>query len=155
MHFSQGASVCRGWWGVRVCVGRCINVLLHVCVVASRILDIQLLAHEASVRETSSWNGNHPEYSKIPRQIKNCCKRQQHGAKNPHNRYQIYYFTHKSFDINAKSANCWPENGLKGLKKTEPKVCQECRDKQEEALTQLAHASEHTPLIIYRFPRSH
>lgn len=90
-----------------------------------------------------------------------CKKRQRRGLKMPpplQTRHQIYYFTYKSFDVNTKSPDCRPESRLRGLKRTQANVCQEwsagCRDTQE-ALTQLANTSEHTPFIKYRFPLSH
>lgn len=70
----------------------------------------------------------------------------------------MYFSTHYSPDINTKSASR-PENKAEGLKSPEPRVCQEWpvsrRGDDEEALTQLAYTSEHTPLVIYRFPPSH
>lgn len=70
----------------------------------------------------------------------------------------MYFSTYYSFDIYTKSSVLsWKQ--AEGLISLEPRVCQKwpvsCRDDEEEALTQLAHTSEHTPLVIYRFPPSH
>lgn len=152
------SSVCR-----RV---MCINVLLHVCAIAGHILNIQLLTHWA--RESSSWewksswifqrhqadrnnwttakssNGGWEGYYKSRLPLK------------PDTRFIILPTRVLMSTLNQLTAGL--RTGWRGLKAHKPKCARnglQAAETQEEALTQLANTSEHTPFIKYRFPLSH